>query len=355
MGQRDDTKKREGKKPLTERERYQLEILLKEGRKPREIGALLSRDRRTIEREIGRGTVEQVDSLWRVRRVYCADAGQRVSRERASKKGRPLKLGKDHALASYLEQKIGRERYSPEAALAQIARAGLVFDTKLSVKTVYNYIDQGVFLGISNADLPVKRARRKRGYRWVRRVALNNVKGRSIEERPQSVKERKEYGHWKMDCVVGKGKACLLVLTERASRQEMIFKLPAKTQTEVVNVLDRLERRYKGQFYAMFSSITMDNGTEFLNMKALERSCLKKKRQRTVCYYAHPYSSWERGSNEVNNRLIRRFVPKGADIGKITQAQVKHIESWMNNYPRRQFAFRSAFDVAADLFSLGAT
>lgn len=349
MGQQENSTKKQGKPALQEKERYQIEILAKEGKKAQDIATLLGRDRRTIERELVRGTVEQVDSEWRTHRVYCADVGQRVAEERQVNKGRPLKIGKDHALAAYLEVKIGREKYSPEAALQALKRTGKGQYTSLCFKTVYNYIDQGLFLNLSNKDLPVKKDAKKRAYRPVRRVALNNLSGRSIQDRPTHVEAREDYGHWEMDCVVGKGRACLLVLTERSCRRELIFKLREKTQAQVVRCIDHLERKHGKRFSQLFQSITMDNGSEFLDMQSLERSCLRKGKKRTTCYYAHPYCAWERGSNEVNNRLIRRFIPKGTDIAKISRREVARIEHWMNHYPRRQFGFRSAMEVEAAL------
>ena len=141
-------------------------------------------------------------------------------------------------------------------------------------------------------------------------------------------------------------RACLLVLTERKCRQQLIFKMPGKTQQNVQAVLDRLERQHRSKFKEVFKSITMDNGSEFLDMEGLERSVLHKGKKRTICYYAHPYSAWERGSNENANRLIRRFIPKGADIGKYTSAEIQRIEHWMNNYPRRMFGYKTANDMA---------
>ena len=201
-----------------------------------------------------------------------------------------------------------------------------MFDTQICTKTVYNYIDKNVFLNITNKDLSVKKDGKKRIQRITRAVALNNLNGRSIEERPQSIESRKEPGHWEMDCVVGKGKACLLVMTERTKRQELIFKLKAKKQENVKEVIDQLERKYKNQFREKFKTITMDNGSEFLDQEALEASCLKAGEKLTTCYYAHPYSAWERGSNEVANKLIRRFVPKGTNINKLTKAEIRRIE-----------------------------
>lgn len=96
-----------------------------------------------------------------------------------------------------------------------------------------------------------------------------------------------------------------------------------------------------GPFRSMFKSITADNGSEFLDVEQMERSGFSKKR-RVKLYYAHPYSSWERGSNENANRIIRRFVAKGNDIGKYTKQRISEIEAWMNNYPRKILKYKPA-------------
>ena len=347
MGREKDSTKAAKWKQLSEKERYQIEILLRSGLRPIEVSKQMGRDRRTIEREIARGSVIQVDYVWREKLRYCADVGQRVHSERAANKGQPLKIGYDHRLAEYIEKKIGKERYAPDAVIGEIRIKNLKFEVRICTKTLYSYIDKEIFLNISNKDLPVKKDGKKRKYRNVRKVALNNLRGRSIEERPESVGTREEIGHWEMDCVAGKGKACLLVMTERKSRKELIFKLEAKKQEHVREVIDRLEQKHKGQFREIFRSITMDNGSEFLNSKALETSCIKPGEKRTTCYYAHPYSAWERGGNEAANKLIRRFVPKGTNIGSLKRTDIRRIEQWMNNYPRRMFGYKTANDMAA--------
>ena len=347
MGQKQHNTRARKWKQISERERYQIEILLQSGLTPIEIGKQMGRDRRTIEREIARGSVLQLDTYLREHIRYCADAGQRVHDERVCNKGRPLKIGYDHKLAGHIEKRIGEEKYSPDAVIGEIKAKGLQFEVSICTKTLYNYIDANIFLNITNKDLPVKKDGKKRRYRKTGAVARNNLKGRSIEERPMEIKSREEPKHWEMDCVVGKGIACLLVMTERTSRKELIFKLKAKKQECVVDVLDRLERRYKGRFKGMFKSITMDNGCEFLNHEALEASCLRVGQKRTTCYYAHSYSAWERGNNEAANKLIRRFVPKGTNIGHLAKADVGRIEHWMNNYPRRIFGYRTANEIFA--------
>ena len=203
-------------------------------------------------------------------------------------------------------------------------------------------IDRGDFHRLTNKNLPVKRNKSQRVYKKIGTVAKNNVKGRSIEQRPQWINERKEVGHWEMDLLVGKGTTCLQVLTERVTRKELIFKIPNKKQQTIVQTLDRLEMQYKEHFNTIFHSITMDNGVEFLDQQALEASCVKAGKKRTTCYYAHPYSSWERGSNENANRLIRRFIPKGANIDQYSDQQIAEIERWINNYPRKLFNYETA-------------
>jgi len=347
MGQGNHITKKRKWKQLTEKERYKIEALYQLKLSSREIGHQLGRDRRTIERELSRGLTLQLTSDLKEKLVYFADVGQRKRDEKASNKGRGLKIGHDHDLARYLEKKIVHEKWSPDATIGSLKEQGLKFSVSICTKTVYNMIERGDFLGLTNKDLPVKKEVKKRCYKRLRTVALNNTKGRSIEERPAEVESREEYGHWEMDCVVGSGKACLLVMTERKRRYEMIFKLESKTQACVINVIDSLEKRYRSKFTELFKSFTMDNGGEFLDMQALERSCLKSGEKRTICYYAHPYSAWERGSNEAANRLIRRFIPKGSRIENLSHKDVKRVEHWMNNYPRRMFGYKSAKHMTA--------
>ena len=135
--------------------------------------------------------------------------------------------------------------------------------------------------------------------------------------------------------VVGKGKTTLLVLTERKTRQEIIRKMPSKSQKAVINALDIIERKMGAkEFCEKFKTITMDNGCEFLCQKGIERSCTTQ-RKRTTAYFCHPYSAFERGSNENANKLIRRFIPKGADISQYTEKEIRRIEHYINNYPRK--------------------
>ena len=350
MSQDNNTAKSIKYKHLTERNRYTIETLFGEKLKPYEIAQRMGKAIRTIEREKASGTIRLLNSDLTYREEYCADAGQRIYNENAKNKGPELKIGKDHKLVKYIENKIIRDKFSPDAVIGEIEKKGLKFETKISTKTLYNYIDRGdVFLNLTNKDLPVKKDGKKNDYKKIK-IAHKNLKGTSIEERPPEIDTREEYGHWEMDCVVGKregGGTVLLVLSERSRREEIIIKMPAKTQESVISSLDMIERKYGKTFKEKFKTITVDNGCEFLDYKGIERSVKNKGNKRTDLYYAHPYSSWERGTNENINKLIRRFIPKGTDIGKISKVRIKYIENWINNYPRKIFGYKSSNDMIA--------
>jgi IS30 family transposase len=337
---------------IDEKNRYKIEGYLEQGLKAEQIAKLLNKSKRTIERERKLGQVEQkrinsnhkkYEPLHITEWVYKADVAQRRHEENASNKGRKLKIGHDHKLCQHIEDKIKNEKWSPDTIIGRIKEEGLEFETSICTKTVYNYIDKEIFLGISNKDLWVKRDGKKRDYKKIRKVALNNKKGKSISERPKEADERTETGHWEIDLVVGKQgtKPVILTLVERKTRKSLYILLKNKTQKEVVEAIKRVRKHVGGNFDNVIKTITADNGSEFLDSEAI-----KKAARCGEVYYAHPYSSWERGSNENSNKMLRRFVPKGSDIGELTTEQLQRIEDWVNNYPRRIFGYKSANEMA---------
>ncbi len=349
-----NTKKRKWKQ-ISEKERYKIEALFDQGLTPSQIGKALkpNRDRRTIERVLDFGFVEQRitnpnfkknENMYITIMRYKADNAQRLREEKAANKGRGLKIGHDHKLANHIENKIVNEKWSPDVVIGNIKAEGLIFETSICTKTVYNYIDNGIFVGITNKDLWVKKDGKKRNYKKTRTVALNNKNGKSITERSKEANDRTEQGHWEIDLVVGKQgtKPVVLTLVERKTRKSLYVLVKNKTQKEVVAAIKRARKRVGGSFDDVFKSITADNGSEFLDSEAI-----KKAAKCGEVYYAHPYSSWERGSNENGNKILRRFVPKGTYIGKLTVKELQKIEDWVNNYPRKIHGYKSANQMVA--------
>jgi len=176
-----------------------------------------------------------------------------------------------------------------------------------------------------------------------KRIAKHTPPEYSIEMRPKEANERSEYGHWEGDLIIGKRKKgwVLLTFTERMTREEIIIKIKGKANEYVIKAMNGLERKYGKRFYSKFKTITFDNGVEFMDYCGMEKSCLRKKK-RTNIYYAHPYCSGERGTNENNNRMIRRWIPKGVSMDNISPSYIKQIENWLNNYPRNMFGYKSS-------------
>lgn len=330
-------------KHLSQNDRIKMETMLNSGHKVVEVAEYLHVHRSTIYREIKRGEYTHRNSDYTEETRYSSDLGQKNHDWNAQGKGRNIKIGNDRPLAEYIEGKIIEDKYSPEAALAAAAESGIEFTTSISVRTLYRYIDKGIFLKLTNKDLPVKGKRKKHNKKV--KVQKRASAGESIENRPDEVKDREIFGHWEMDTVKGKQgvtKSCMLVLTERKTRDEIIVKLPDQKAASVVEAIDRLERKWGDMFTKVFRSITVDNGVEFSDYEGLERSVLHEGEKRTFAFYCHPYSSWERGSNENNNRLIRRHIPKGEDFDEKQDRDIEYIENWINNYPRGIFGFKTS-------------
>ena len=328
---------------LTRTDRYRLEAYLKAKMPIREIAKELHVHVSTIYREIKRARTVFRNSDWTEEERYNPDEAERIYRTTLTAKGPALKIGRDLAMIRYIEDRIIRFKRSPAAALADISLEGKRFSVTLCTSTVYSYIDKGVFLNLTNEDLPL-RGRKKRAYQRVRKVKRPPA-GESIENRPSEVDSRETFGHWEMDTVYSAKKssnASLLVLTERKTREELIVKMPDRTAASTCHALDGIEMRFGTRFGKIFRSITVDNGSEFSDVATLKRSILQAERQRTEFYYCHPYTSCERGSNERQNGMIRRIYPKGTDFGTLTDEDIRELERWINEYPRALLGWRTS-------------
>lgn len=340
MGQKESSNNNRKGKHLNREERIQIETLHREGYAEKDIGERIGRPKRTIKRELARGWVTHRTGQYRAEERYSADRGQTVYETVMS--SRTQAHAPDEQLLTYLFEHIVGKRYSPGVVAALMKSQRLEY--AVCEKTIYNLVDAQKVPGVTNESLWEKR-KRKKGRKSLCRQRKRAVDpGHGIGDRPTKAEERQEAGHWEIDLVVGgkgKGTTVLLTLTERKTRKLIIRKLKDRTQKAVARAINGIERQMGAEaFRTVFKSITADNGSEFLDHKVLERSVSSG--SRTHIYYAHPYSSWERGSNENANRIIRRFIPKGCDISKFTRKQIQKIEDWINNYPRKILDFETA-------------
>ena len=168
-----------------------------------------------------------------------------------------------------------------------------------------------------------------------------NKKQRYINERPEAANSREEFGHWEIDTVIGRKKgreSVLLTLLERVSREYIAIKIPMKDSSSVNRALMDLTSMYRDKFSLIFKSITADNGSEFSGLANLEKLGTK-------IYFAHPYSSWERGANERHNGMLREFVRKGTSIDSYSADEISSYADILNERPRKILGYRTPDEV----------
>ena len=342
------TKERKGKH-LEYSERLSIERWWNRDKRTKvEIAKLLDRTEKTIRNEIKRGLVKNLTTelieIW----VYSADVAQQKYEYYLKTKGPKLKIDNDYELKEYIEKSIKEDKKSPEVIAKNIKK--MKFKTTMCARTIRNNIYAGDIYDIKPTDMIYKKEYKEKNKD--KTVCEKVPAEKSIDYRPKEANTREVYGHWEGDLVIGTKKrgSVLFTLTERKTREEIIVKIPGKKAEYVAQALDLIEKKYKKIFYTKFKTITFDNGCEFRNWKSLEKSYdSRRKTPRTQVYYAHPYRSGERGSNENANRLIRRFIPKGIDITPISEEYIQRIEDWINNYPRAMFNYKSTNEILSEI------
>lgn len=292
----------------------------------------------SVHREVQRGLYDHLDGgTYEYIRRYSATIAHDDATYQATAKGMEIKLGSRYDYAALISRRI-RDGESPDSIVGDLRRKG---EWTVSTPTLYRYIELGFIPQITNKNLLVKSRRRKRTYHHVK--AAKPPRGVSIESRPDSINDRSTFGHWEMDLVIGKAQKCpLLVLTERQTRFEIIRKLTSKTTDSVITAIDHIVNRYP---YRTFQTITVDNGPEFADYQTM-------KLYAEEIYYCHPYSSYERGSNENCNSVIRRFLPKGTSFVPVTQKQCDSIAETINNMHRKILGYRTAAECFAEQLKL---
>jgi IS30 family transposase len=229
-----------------------------------------------------------------------------------------------------------KEEWSPEQISNSLRLRG---SFTVSHETIYKFIlkdkKQGGTLYKYLRIMP--KVRRKR---YNSRDSRGILPGkRHISTRPAVVETRKQLGHWEADTVMGKDRHhCILTLVERKSGLAVIRKMNCRTAAAVTQAtLPVIEGRK-----ADFKTITFDNGTEFHDYKALEDNFP------LTCYFATPYHSWERGSNENLNGLIRQYLPRGTCMSTVTQAQCDYIAYKLNSRPRKRHGYKTPQEVYSE-------
>lgn len=309
---------------LTQEERYAITAQRMCGRSQAQIARLLSRDRSTISRELRRNRTHH-DGEYRAEKAHSyAVARRRRCRRRA------------RFSAAQMAQvtRLLRRKWSAEQIAGTLKKRGTLH---ISHETIYRRIrwDKKVGGDLWRHTRIMSKFGRKRYRSHDSRGVLPGK--RSIAERPAEVEARHRVGHWEGDTVMGSDmRHCVLTLVERKTGYAIIKKLAARNKDEVTRAATRALRRHCRKF----KTLTLDNGTEFHDYAALEQRFPIK------IYFATPYHSWERGSNENFNGLLRQYLPKGACMKGVTQTQCDHIAADLNNRPRKRFGF----DTPASLY-----
>ncbi len=317
---------------MTYTDRLMIEKLYNSGCSYRAIAQRLGFSVSSIHYEVKRGIYLHRDGdTWKDVPRYSATIADDDAVWQATARGGIVKLGHNHDYAKAVSTRI-RAGESPDAIVGSLRRE---HGWTVSTSTLYRYIDKGYIPNVSNNDL-LRKNMCKKSCRHVR--AARPPQGESIERRPEHINNRTAPGHWEMDSVIGKrsGKEeSLLVLTERFTRFEIIVKMQDKTARSVDRALSKLKSDYPS---GTFQTITVDNGSEFSDYSSIKRGTEE-------VYYCHPFSSWERGSNENCNKIIRRFFPKNQSMAHITQRDCDAAARFINNMHRKSLNYATAAEL----------
>lgn len=323
-------------KHLTYDERMIIQIRHKEGWSPNRIAAEIGCAPNTVRNELRRGTVDLYNG--HVQR-YKAKQGQQVYEQNRSNCCRHYDRLAKNRFITYVDRHVREDGWSLDVCQGRALQSGEFTREEVTcTKTLYNYVDLGL-METRNHHLPEKLSRRTKHHRDREN---KKVLGRSIEERDPAINERAEFGHWECDLVIGQKTGddeVLLTLAERMSREYWMIPLSSKEAASVMEAFEQIRMEYSEHFSEVFKTITTDNGSEFARLSELEELA------DTLVYFAHPYTSCEKGTNERHNGIIRRFIPKGKRIDSYTAEEISNIEVWCNSLPRKILGYRTPDEV----------
>jgi len=309
---------------LTREERYLIAWGRRTGLTLRRIAQALERAPSTVSREVGRNATPH-DGAYRTEKADSYAVARRRRSRRGSQYSEEVFAEVDAAI---------RRRWSAEQIVGRFRDEGREVPCH---ETIYRRLRRDKREGgplYRFTRVLSKYGRKRYRSRPTRGVLLGK---RHIRERGKIVEHRRRIGDWELDTVMGSAntRACVLTLVERRSGFTMIRKLRARTAAEVTAQASKAIRSMRGRF----RTLTFDNGTEFHDYEALEVEF------GVLCYFATPYHSWERGSNENLNGLLRQYLPRGQSMQDITQAQCDCIAGQLNTRPRKRHGFRTPNEV----------
>ena len=279
---------------------------------------------------------------------YTAEyAQENANFNRGLSKGE-YKLRKNKKLAKFIEDKIKIDKWAPDVIVGYM-KAHDYFERdgfeSITTPTIYNAIRYHI-IDVKLED--TRRMKYKQEYEYHKGDLPESKAEYSINNRPEEIDKRLYFGHFELDTVISakKGKhECLMTLTERKTRFEIIFKLKGKTSEEVVNKFNKMKEFLKKNYDEIFKSITTDNGTEFSDFLNIIKDT------KTKIYFCHPYCSGEKGTNERHNGIIRYFIPKGTLIENYSYKDINKIAEWMNNYPRKILNYKTPLEALQEEFN----
>jgi IS30 family transposase len=291
-----------------------------------EIGRQMGRHPSTIGRELKRNSA-RYDGAYRPSKAQERSNGRRCRTRRWSKTTAREWMLIEHLLS---------EGLSPEQTSGRLRREGKL---QISYETIYKYIWADKHAGGSLHQCLRQRTKKHRK-RYATRERRGRLPGkRTIHERPAAVEHRRQVGHWEIDTIHGSGRHSVVTLVERVTGVVLIGKLPNVTAAALNSRLLKLIRRFERQRAKLFKTVTADNGTEFHGHEDIERTTGLR------FYFATPYHSWERGSNENMNGLIRQYLPKRTSFASLSQSECNAIARRLNNRPRKRFDFATPMEV----------
>jgi transposase, IS30 family len=304
-------------------ERAQIEILFGKGYSRKEIAGVLDRDVSTIGREFRR----KVNGTYVARKAH-----HKAYIKRKYSKYQGMKIHEDMKLQEYVTKYL-RKGWSPEQVAGRIAKdVGLAV---VSHTSIYTWL-RSVYGRRLEAELRL--LKKKRGSK--KRLKVLQLEGRVfIDERPKSIDNRAYFGDWEGDFIVsGKGgRGAILVLHERKSRYAILRRVIHKSATAVEHTLLEMIAPLSN-----FKSLTLDNDIAFVHHEKISKEL------GVPIFFCHPYASWQKGGVENTNRLIRRFIPKGADISKYSDEDIQKVEWSINSIPRKILEYATAEEVMVE-------